>query len=474
MLGDLNPKATTKVTPPWSQPTGNSGKSSLTRGELNAILYTSTAFLFLFLCICVVVFVYKKRNFFFTNKNQMPPVFYQKSNSSENNTGPQTTTISHSTNLPNHLLPDSSNSILLQSAIGNRNAIISDYLASNNNKNHHQLFTNEEYKSLTQPLLMQQPAFASSIIAPNIQVSNNMNAFGGALANKAMQPQPPPSLSRQHFIIDYPNNIAMGGANGGLENTSNIISSQSIPSRLNQQVMIGNLVMEEFESRKDEKDEEELKLDVDMSEMLPKNLKATDLYLIEKKAHGQFSSVWKARCLNSKSNTEADPPAPEYAIKIFASHQKSAWVNEKDIYNALSSTNPNILRYFGSDTHELLKSEKQNQPIMFANFSVTANYEYWIMTEYHECGSLYDFLKDNYLSWPQMVRILNCILDGLAYLHSENLEIKKNFTIAHRDLKSKNILMKSDGQSCCIGDFGLALKLNNSNKLSSSDIRSKV
>lgn len=36
--------------------------------------------------------------------------------------------------------------------------------------------------------------------------------------------------------------------------------------------------------------------------------------------------------------------------------------------------------------------------------------------------------------------------------------------IAHRDLKSKNILVKDDGE-CCIGDLGFAVKLNPGSKI---------
>lgn len=146
--------------------------------------------------------------------------------------------------------------------------------------------------------------------------------------------------------------------------------------------------------------------------------------------------------------------------------------------------------------------------------SINLNNEYWIITEYHPCGSLYDYLKVHKLSWPQMVRLANSILEGLAYLHSEQVIQApayhsfydpltgsstlplppiiaampssssassssssgngKTFAIAHRDLKSKNILVKRDCQTCCIADFGLALKLSSSSKLSSAEIRSKV
>ena len=76
---------------------------------------------------------------------------------------------------------------------------------------------------------------------------------------------------------------------------------------------------------------------------LPSRLRASDIRLTEKIVQGQFSSVWKARCHNSMDD--------EYAIKVFSSHQKTAWSNEKDIYNSIALNN-NVLKFFGSDIHE--------------------------------------------------------------------------------------------------------------------------
>jgi serine/threonine protein kinase len=150
---------------------------------------------------------------------------------------------------------------------------------------------------------------------------------------------------------------------------------------------------------------------------------------------------------------------PDFAVKVFTSCQKSAWSNEKDIYSALSSTHLNILKFYGSDTFEPPSS---------------ATSEYWLITEYHPCGSLYDLLKASWLTWPQLVRIIHSFLEGLVYLHSEDAGIGKNFTIAHRDLKSKNVMVRRDGQSCCIGDFGLALEIDIDPEAFKSKIRSKV
>ena len=213
------------------------------------------------------------------------------------------------------------------------------------------------------------------------------------------------------------------------------------------------------------------------------SVRAAQINLIEKISHGQFSTVWKGVCAPNKEAEEEEGKEigekgeeDYYAIKIFASHQKTAWFNEKEIYNLLwSSPNVNILKYYGTDVHTPSRSQQQaavaNQPVFFSSFPTN---EFWLITEYHSLGSLHDYLKENHVSWQQMVKLCNCILEGLAYLHGENVELRKMCAIAHRDLKSKNILVKNGAQACCIGDLGLALKLNNSNKLNSAEIRNKV
>ncbi|GFS14616.1 serine/threonine-protein kinase receptor [Elysia marginata] len=75
-------------------------------------------------------------------------------------------------------------------------------------------------------------------------------------------------------------------------------------------------------------------------------------------------------------------------------------------------------------------------------------------------GSLCDFLKGSVISWSDLCKIGESIACGLAYLHDEipsTSSVKGKPAVAHRDLKSKNVLLKQD-LTACIADFGLALK----------------
>lgn len=55
--------------------------------------------------------------------------------------------------------------------------------------------------------------------------------------------------------------------------------------------------------------------------------------------------------------------------------------------------------------------------------------------------------------------VFNFCLLGLAYLHDDVslTRCQSKPAVAHRDFKSKNVLLKED-LTACIADFGLALK----------------
>lgn len=98
-------------------------------------------------------------------------------------------------------------------------------------------------------------------------------------------------------------------------------------------------------------------------------------------------------------------------------------------------THPNILEFLSSEA----KSRK----------------EFWLISSYHCNGSLSDYLKNNILSWEDLCKIAESMATGLMFLHEERNDGLKP-SIAHRDFKSQNVILKDD-LTACIADFGLAL-----------------
>ncbi|NXW49796.1 ACVL1 kinase, partial [Nyctiprogne leucopyga] len=80
----------------------------------------------------------------------------------------------------------------------------------------------------------------------------------------------------------------------------------------------------------------------------------------------------------------------------------------------------------------------------------------WLITHYHENGSLYDYLQRTVLDVETCLGLASSIICGLVHLHVEIFGTQGKPAIAHRDLKSRNILVKSNRQ-CCIADLGLAV-----------------
>ena len=161
-------------------------------------------------------------------------------------------------------------------------------------------------------------------------------------------------------------------------------------------------------------------------------LQGTPIELHQRIGHGKYGTVYKGK-MGDKS----------VAVKIFQLAGKGSYMTERDIFDLpLMNNHENILKCLGVD-------ERNNN-----SFEA----EYWLVTEYHEKGSLHDFLKANVLSWEQLCTIALNIASGLAFLHDDKAcagSEKRKHAITHRDFKSKNVLIKSD-LTACISDFGLA------------------
>uniref|UniRef100_A0A8B9JBB3 Serine/threonine-protein kinase receptor n=1 Tax=Astyanax mexicanus TaxID=7994 RepID=A0A8B9JBB3_ASTMX len=156
------------------------------------------------------------------------------------------------------------------------------------------------------------------------------------------------------------------------------------------------------------------------------------LQLLEIKARGRFGCVWKAQMMN------------EYvAVKIFPIQDKQSWQNERDIFSTPGMKHDNLLRY--------IAAEKRGASLEM---------ELWLITEFHERGSLTDYLKGSVVSWNDLCHTAETMACGLAYLHEDVPRYKGEGpkpAIAHRDFKSKNVMLKND-LTAVVGDFGLAVK----------------
>uniref|UniRef100_A0A3Q1IYY4 Activin receptor type-1 n=1 Tax=Anabas testudineus TaxID=64144 RepID=A0A3Q1IYY4_ANATE len=155
---------------------------------------------------------------------------------------------------------------------------------------------------------------------------------------------------------------------------------------------------------------------------------ARQITLNECVGKGRYGEVWRGQWQGES-----------VAVKIFSSRDEKSWFRETEIYNTVLLRHENILGFIASD--------------MTSRNSST---QLWLITHYHEMGSLYDYLQLSTLDASGCLRMALSIASGLAHLHVEIFGTQGKPAIAHRDLKSKNILVKKNGQ-CCIADLGLAV-----------------
>ncbi|XP_076459416.1 TGF-beta receptor type-1-like [Babylonia areolata] len=128
------------------------------------------------------------------------------------------------------------------------------------------------------------------------------------------------------------------------------------------------------------------------------------------------------------------------AVKIFSSREERSWFREAEIYQTVMLRHENILGFIAADNKD--------------NGTWT---QLWLITDYHENGSLFDYLNRQAVTPAVMIRLAVSAACGMAHLHMEILGAQGKPAIAHRDIKSKNILVKSNN-TCCIADLGLAVR----------------
>lgn len=146
--------------------------------------------------------------------------------------------------------------------------------------------------------------------------------------------------------------------------------------------------------------------------------------------NGRFGRVWLGVWRGEK-----------VAVKVFETKDTESWEHEQKIYRTNMLHHENILHCITCSMWSSLSSHT----------------ELWMILEYHENGSLYDYLSNHTLTATDAHCFLTSIVSGLSHLHTEiRADNESKPGIAHRDLKSKNILVKRD-MTCCLADFGLAI-----------------
>ncbi|XP_059812121.1 activin receptor type-1-like [Hypanus sabinus] len=161
---------------------------------------------------------------------------------------------------------------------------------------------------------------------------------------------------------------------------------------------------------------------------------ARQITLIECVGKGRYGEVWRGMWQGEN-----------VAVKIFSSRDEQSWFRETEIYNTVLLRHDNILGFIASD--------------MTSRNSST---QLWLITHYHENGSLYDYLQCNAVNTQGCMKLALSIISGLVHLHAEIIGTPGKAAIAHRDLKSRNILVKRNKQ-CCIADLGLAVMHSQNN-----------
>jgi len=163
---------------------------------------------------------------------------------------------------------------------------------------------------------------------------------------------------------------------------------------------------------------------------------ARQVSLSECVGKGRFGEVWKGRWRGEN-----------VAVKIFSSRDEKSWFREAEIYQTVMLRHENILGFIAADNKD----------------EVTWT-QLWLVTDYHEHGSLFDYLSKHTVSPERALAMARSIATGLTHLHLEISGTQGKPAIAHRDLKSRNILVKRD-LTCVIADLGLCVKLTDQDEV---------
>ncbi|XP_067685696.1 bone morphogenetic protein receptor type-2-like [Haliotis asinina] len=164
----------------------------------------------------------------------------------------------------------------------------------------------------------------------------------------------------------------------------------------------------------------------------PPGFEIDDLKMCSIISKGRYSEVWKG-LLNDL----------EVAVKIYTPHYRQYYQNEGNIYRLPFMEHDNLLKFYGAD-------ERLSQDGLM---------QYLLVLEYVPVGSLTNYLKNNTLDWPTLCKMAYSVCRGLAHMHTDITKGDKfKPAVAHRDINSRNILVKGD-LTCVIADLGFCMPI---------------
>lgn len=106
-------------------------------------------------------------------------------------------------------------------------------------------------------------------------------------------------------------------------------------------------------------------------------LRSTEL--IEKRASGRFGAIWKAR---------RRPSDETVAVKVFPLREKRSWRTELEVFQLPGMNHEDLLRFIGA-----------------CRVGDNLAAEFWLLTDYCETGSLYDYLRNNTITGDELIDI---------------------------------------------------------------------
>lgn len=179
---------------------------------------------------------------------------------------------------------------------------------------------------------------------------------------------------------------------------------------------------------------------------------------------GRYGTVWQG-IVNERP----------VAVKIFPAQHRQYFVNERNIYSLALMDSPSLLEYYGKLVNGLVRisSIRLMGLVKWGVFlgsdtrrTMNDQVEHLLILSLAPHGCLQDWLIENSCSFATFTRMAKSVIRGLSHLHTEmrvpggggGAGESEKPCVCHRDLNTRNILVKADG-SCCIADFGFALKM---------------